>query len=147
MRWFSRLSLLWKILLSTTVAVTLLFAFTGEIVLNAVTRTMYQSLQEEVQNSFQAYTSLWLSREDMLAKVTRVLAHMQEVRLAFGTGDQATISDTAGELWARVEEANAIFLVFDPFGKFVASLGGEMPRLLPATARFLTPRRRPSPAR
>jgi signal transduction histidine kinase len=130
MRWFSRLSLLWKILLSTTVAATLLFAVTGEIVLNAVTRTMYQSLQEEVQNSFHAYTSLWLSREDMLAKVTRVLAHMQEVRLAFGTGDQATISDTAGELWARVEEANAIFLVFDPFGKFVASLGGEMPPAL-----------------
>ena len=59
MRWFSRLSLLWKILLSTTVAVTLLFAFTGEIVLNAITRTMYQSLQQEVQNSFHAYTSLW----------------------------------------------------------------------------------------
>jgi signal transduction histidine kinase len=127
MGWFSRLSLLWKILLSTTVALTLLFAFTGEIVLSAITRTMYQSLQEEVQNSFQAYTSLWLSREEMLAKVTRVLADMPEVRNAFGTGDQATISDTAGDLWARVEEANAIFLVFDPFGQFVASLGGEAP--------------------
>ena len=61
-----------------------------------------------------------------------MLAHMPEVRLAFGTGDQATISDTAGELWRKVEEANAIFLVFDPFGKYVASLGGEMP---PALAR------------
>jgi signal transduction histidine kinase len=131
MAWFSRLSLLWKILLSTTVALTLLFAFTGEIVLSAITRTMYQSLQEEVQNSFHAYTSLWLSREEMLAKVTRVFADMPEVRTAFGTGDQATISDTAGDLWGKVEEANAIFLVFDPFGQFVASLGGEA---LPALA-------------
>jgi signal transduction histidine kinase len=130
MAWFSRLSLLWKILLSTTVALTLLFAFTGEIVLNAITRTMYQSLQEEVQNSFHAYTSLWLSREDLLAKVTRVFADMPEVRMAFGTGDQATISDTAGDLWGKVEEANAIFLVFDPFGQFVASLGGEAPPAL-----------------
>jgi signal transduction histidine kinase len=130
MAWFSRLSLLWKILLSTTVALTLLFAFTGEIVLGAITRTMYQSLQEEVQNSFHAYTSLWLSREEMLAKVTRIFADMPEVRNAFGTGDQATISDTAGDLWGKVEEANAIFLVFDPFGQFVASLGGEAPPAL-----------------
>ncbi len=130
MRWFSRLSLLWKILLSTIVAVTVLFAFTGEIVLNAITRTMNQSLQGEVQNSFQAYTSLWDSRADTLDKVTRVLADMPEVRLAFGTGDQATISDTAGELWGKVSDSNAIFLVFNPFGKFVASLGGEMPPAL-----------------
>ena len=127
MRWFSRLSLLWKILLSTTVAVTVLFALTGEIVLNAITRTMYQSLQGEVQNSFHAYTSLWDSRAEMLDKVTRILAAMPQVRLAFDTGDPATISDTAGELWSKVSESNATFLVFDPFGKFVASLGGEMP--------------------
>ncbi len=127
MGWFSRLSLLWKILLSTTVAVTVLFALTGEIVLNAITRTMYQSLQGEVGNSFQAYTSLWDSRADMLDKVTRVLAVMPEVRLAFGTGDQATISDTAGEIWSKVSDSNAVFLVFNPFGELVASLGGETP--------------------
>jgi signal transduction histidine kinase len=128
--WFSRLSLLWKILLSTTVALTVLFAFTGEIVLNAITRTMYQSLQGEVQNSLDAYTSLWNTRQDMLSKITRILADMPEVRLAVGTGDQATISDVAGDLWRKVSEANAIFLVFNPFGKFVASLGGEVPKAL-----------------
>jgi signal transduction histidine kinase len=127
MGWFSRLSLLWKILLSTTVALTLLFAFTGQIVLNAITRTMYQSLEVEVQNSSNAYASLWESRAEMLDKVTRMVADMPQVRSAFSTGDQATISDTAGELWSKVSEANAIFLVFNPFGKFVASLGGEAP--------------------
>jgi signal transduction histidine kinase len=127
MGWFSRLSLLWKILLSTTVALTLLFAFTGQIVLNAITRTMYQSLEDEVKASSNAYSSLWESRAEMLDKVTRMVADMPQVRSAFSTGDQATISDTAGELWSKVSEANAIFLVFNPFGKFVASLGGEAP--------------------
>ncbi len=111
-------------------ALTVLFAFTGEIVLNAITRTMYQSLQGEVQNSLDAYTSLWNTRQEMLSKVTRILADMPEVRLAVGTGDQATISDVAGDLWRKVSDANAIFLVFNPFGKFVASLGGEMPTAL-----------------
>jgi signal transduction histidine kinase len=128
MGWFSRLSLLWKILLSTTVAVTVLFGFTGEIVLNFINSAMSQSLQGEVQNSFQAYTSLWYSREQLLAKVSSVLANMSDVRAAFSTGDQATISDTAGELWGKVSQANAIFLVFNPLNeKFIASLGGEIP--------------------
>ena len=56
---FSRLSLLAKILLSTTVAITILFAITGEIVLHNITRTMSDSLQHEVSDSFRAYTSLW----------------------------------------------------------------------------------------
>jgi hypothetical protein len=59
---FSRLSLLTKILLSTTVAITILFAITGEIVLHNITRTMSDSLRQEVQDSFRAYTSLCAPR-------------------------------------------------------------------------------------
>ena len=44
-RRFSRLSLLTKILLSTSVAVTVLFALTGELVLGHITQTMSDSLQ------------------------------------------------------------------------------------------------------
>ncbi len=130
-RWFSRLSLLWKILLSTSVAVTVLFAITGEIVLNHITRTMSDSLDEEVQASFQAYTSLWKSRAELLSSVSSILSTLPGVRLAFGTGDQATIRDTAGELWAKISQDNAIFLVTDPRGKVVASLGGAIPSSLP----------------
>src|SRR5579864_6307321 len=126
-RWFSRLSLLWKILLSTSVAVTVLFAITGEIVLNHITRTMSESLDEEVQTSFQAYTSLWKSRAEPLSSVSSILSTLPEVRLAFGTGDQATIRDTAGELWSKISKADAIFLVTDPRGKVIASLGGAIP--------------------
>ena len=98
-RWFSRLSLLWKILLSTSVAI--LFAITGEIVLNHITKTMSDTLDEEVRESFQAYTSILQSRAELLSKVTRILSTMSDVRAAFSTGDQATIRDSAGELLFR----------------------------------------------
>jgi signal transduction histidine kinase len=124
-RWFSRLSLLWKILLSTSVAVTVLFAITGEIVLSAINRTMYASLEQEVQNSFHAYTSLWQYRADMLSNTTLMLSELPQVRSAFSTGDKATISDTAGDLWRKISDANAIFLVFSPFGQYVTSVGGD----------------------
>src|SRR5580692_2428958 len=124
-RRFSRLSLLWKILLSTSVAVTILFAITGYIVLSAINRTMYASLEQEVQNSFHAYTALWNYRADMLSNTTLMLSELPQVRSAFSTGDRATISDTAGELWRKVSDANAIFLVFSEFGQYVTSLGGD----------------------
>src|SRR5437016_3219951 len=113
---FGQLSLFWKILLSTSVAVTALFAVTGWIVLDDAVQTTRVSIQEEVQASFQAYRSLWKSRADLLSSVSLILSAMSDVRAAFRTGDQATIRDTAGELWARVSEENALFLVTDPWG-------------------------------
>ena len=129
-RWFSRFSLLWKILLSTSVAVTVLFAITGEIVLNHITKTMSDGLNEEVQASFAAYTSLWKSRADLLSSISSILSTLPEVRLAFGTGDEATIQDTASELWSKISKTDAIFLVTDPRGRVIASLGGAIPAAL-----------------
>jgi signal transduction histidine kinase len=123
--WFSRLSLLWKIMLSTSVAITCLFAVTGEIVLSAINRSMYAGLEQEVQNSFHAYTSLWKYRSEMLAKASLMLSDLPQVRSAVGTGDQATIADTAGGLWGKISDADAIFMVFNPFGRYVTSIGGD----------------------
>ncbi len=67
--------------------------------------------------SFQAYRSLWSARADKLASVSLILSTMSDVRAAFNTGDQATIRDTAGELWSKVSEENALFLVTDPQGQ------------------------------
>src|SRR5579863_8306232 len=122
----SRLSLLWKILLSTSIALTLLFAITGWIVLDNATRATAQSVEEEVQSSFHAYDSLWRSRAELLASVSLVLSHMSDVRAAFGTGDEATIRDTASEVWSKVSSQDAIFLVSDPRGRVLASLGGRL---------------------
>ena len=128
---FSRLSLLSKILLSTTVAITILFAITGELVLRNITRTMSGSLQQEVAASFQAYTSLWRAKANLLLSVSRIVSNMSDVRAAFSTGDAATIQDTAGELWRKISDESAIFLVTDPLGKVIVSLGGKTDLTLP----------------
>jgi signal transduction histidine kinase len=122
-----RLPLLAKILLSTSVLITAVFAITGQIVLHDIQRTVSDSLEDEVRNSFQAYTSLFKARAELLASVSRMMASLPEVRLAFSTGDRATIVDTASELWAKVSPSNAIFLVTDPKGRPIASLGGRTP--------------------
>jgi signal transduction histidine kinase len=87
--------------------------------------TTSQGLEEEVRASLRAYESLWRSRADMLASVSLVISNMSDVRAAFSTRDQATIRDTAGELWAKISHDDAIFLVTDPQGTLVASLSGE----------------------
>jgi len=126
----SGLSLLGKILLSTSIALTLLFAITGWIVQDTATRAMSASVDDEVQASFHAYDSLWRSRAETLASLSLVLSRMSDVRAAFGTGDQATIRDTAAELWSKVSSHDAIFLVTDPRGRVLASLGGKLDNAL-----------------
>ena len=141
---FSRLSLLWKILLSTSIALTALFALMGWIVQDNATRAMSASVGDEVQASFHAYDSLWRSRAETLASISLVISRMSDVRAAFSTGDQATIRDSAGELWKQISNQDAIFLVTDPGGKVLASLGGQfgealqqdLPVVRQATASF-----------
>ncbi len=124
---FSSLALLTKILLSTSVALVVLFAITGQLGLRHIRQTVSDSLEEEVHNSFQAYTSLLKSRAELLSSVSRIMATLPEVRLAFSTGDRATIRDTAKEMWSKISPSNAMFLVTDPDGKVIASLSGRGP--------------------
>jgi signal transduction histidine kinase len=121
---FSRLSLLWKILLSTSVAITVLFAITGWMVLRNAVQTTTSTMEDEVGASFQAYQSLWEARAELLASVSLTLSQMSDVRSAFGTRDPATIRDTANELWKKLSIKNAVFLVTDAPGKVIASVGG-----------------------
>ena len=128
---FARLSLLAKILLSTTVAITILFAITGQIVLHSINRTMADSLQQELHASFQTYTSLWNAQSDLLSTVSRIIANTSDVRGLISTGDRATIEDAAGELWSKFVPADAFFLVTDPPGHIIASLGAHTELTLP----------------
>jgi signal transduction histidine kinase len=132
---FSRLSLLWKTLLSTSIAITLLFAATVWIVQHHVVESTSESLEDEVRASFRAYESLWRAHADKLASISLILSTMSDVRAAFTTGDEATIRDTAAELWSRVSEDDAMFLVTDPDGRVITSLGGNpripLPRTMP----------------
>ncbi len=119
---FSRLSLLWKILLSTSLAVTLLFALTGWIVLRNAVQTTTSTMEDEVGAGIQAYQSLWKARAGLLASVSLTLSQMSDVRSAFGTRDAATIFDTANELWKKLA-ISADLLVTDASGKVIASVG------------------------
>jgi signal transduction histidine kinase len=130
-------SLLAKILVSTSLAVTVLFAVTGWLVQRHALDATSAMLHEEVSASFRAYESLWGSRAAMLASVSRILSSMSDVRAAFGTGDRATIRDTASELWARLSDADAVFLVTDPQGDVIASLGGEPSQAITGTLDFV----------
>ncbi len=139
--WFSSLSLLPKALIVTSAAITVLLGLTGWLVLRYAVRTTSQGLEDEVRSSLHAYESLWRSRADMLASVSLVISNMSDVRAAFSTGDQATIRDTAGELWAKISHDDAIFLVTDPQGAIVASLAGatrlpDLPIVRSAAPRF-----------
>ena len=117
-------SLLWKILLSTTVAITVLLALAGWFAQDQTRAVLVRNMRGELQTSFGAYESLWQSRAATLESVSRVLSGMPDVRAAFQTNDRATIKDTAAEVWKRASQSDALFLVTDPRGEVIASLGG-----------------------
>jgi signal transduction histidine kinase len=141
---FSRLSLLWKILLPTSLVMTLAFAITGWLVQRDVVRASYTSVEEEAKASFQAYESLWKARANRLGMASEILSTMSDVRAAFSTADAATIRDTAKELWSGVSSEDAFFLVADGQGRVVASLGqpgsfapnDDLPMVRAARAQF-----------
>jgi signal transduction histidine kinase len=140
----TQLSLLWKILLSTFLTLAVLLAIAGTLVQQHVVRITSMGLEQEVQTSLQAYESLWRARSQMLSSASLLLSTMSDVRAAFSTGDRATIQDTAGELWSKVSQENAFFVVADPRGQVLASLGGtpqsaflhEMPIVVAAASSF-----------
>jgi signal transduction histidine kinase len=117
------MSLLWKILLSTSIALSLLCAVTLIIVQRHVRRITYRTLEQEVNGSFQAYDSLWRARAEKLATVSLLLSKMSDVRGLLRTNDEATIRDSVGDLWATTSDQEAFFLVTNPAGDVMASLG------------------------
>jgi len=122
---FSRLSLLWKILIPTSLVMTAAFAITGWLVQRSVVSATYAGVEEEARGSFQAYDSLWKARADLLKSVSQILSTSDVIRRAFGTGDPATIQDTAGELWSKVSSEDEFFLVSDAQGSAIARLGAS----------------------
>lgn len=123
---FARLSLLWKILLPSSLVVTLVFAVAGVIVQSSVVKTTTEGVEREARASFQAYESLWKARADRLAAISRILSNMSDVRRVFGTGDEPTIRDYTSELWGQIATEDAFFLVADPQGRVIASLGASV---------------------
>jgi signal transduction histidine kinase len=133
-----RLSLLHKIWLSSSVALTALFVITGLLMQKYALEVTSRSLQEEVMASFQAYESLWSDRMESLASVAGVISSLPHVRAAFQTQHRPTIRDAAGEIWLRVSSRvreTAFFVVTTPGGETLASMNpaetDRAPRLWP----------------
>jgi signal transduction histidine kinase len=117
-------SLFRKIVFSTSIAITFLLALAGWFAQDQARRTLLRNLESELRGSFGAYESLWQARAATLRSVSLLLSGMSDVRAAFQTNDRATINDTAAELWSKLSQSSALFLVTDPKGEIIASLGG-----------------------
>jgi signal transduction histidine kinase len=125
---FRRLSLLWKIWLSASVALTLVFGVTGLLLQRHAFETTSRSVDEAVKAGFQAYESVWRANSRMLATVASVVSSMPNVRAAFGTRDQATIRDQANEVWSTFSadlRQSAFFVVATPTGETLATFNAE----------------------
>jgi signal transduction histidine kinase len=95
-----RISLLWKIWLSTSVALTAMFAVMGYLVQEGVQYTATRSLQEEVQSSAKTYQALWEERAEVLETLAGVLSGMPATRSALEQrGGDAR--DSVAEVWSR----------------------------------------------
>jgi len=117
-------SLLWRILFSTSIAITVLFAAMGWLLQDQFVRIASATLEDEVRASFRAYESLWRARGDQLASVSLILSRLPSVRAAFSTGDGATIRDSASEVWDQLSRPETLLLVCDPQGAVIASVAG-----------------------
>ncbi|HEY7387456.1 MAG TPA: ATP-binding protein [Bryobacteraceae bacterium] len=122
------LSLLWKVLLSTSVVITALLVLTAWLMQNYLVRSASMMLEDEVAAGLRGYESLWEARAERLKSVSLILSRSPAVRAAFGTADQATIRDTAAELWDTVAPTRTIFFVTAPDGRVLASLGQSISR-------------------
>src|ERR1700732_3109571 len=121
-------SLLWRILFSTSIAITVLFAAMGWLLQDQFVRIASATLEDEVRASFRAYESLWKARGDQLASISLILSRLPSVRSAFNTGDGPTIRDSASEVWDQLARPETLFLVCDPQGVVIASVAGPQPR-------------------
>jgi signal transduction histidine kinase len=128
----SSISLLWRILFSTSLAITVLFAAMGWVLQEQFVRIASLGLAQEARASFQAYESLWRARADELATISQLLSRMPDVRAVLITRDRATIRDTAQEVWEKLARPGALYLICDPAGHVIASMGETPPGGTPA---------------
>jgi signal transduction histidine kinase len=126
----SDIPLRWRVFLATSITITAMFGLVGWALQQYVLAQADSSVRAEIRASIQSYQSVWKARTQVIAATTELMGAMSDVRAAFQTRDQQTIRDSAQELWSRVSDQSAVFLVLDPQGRLISSLGrnsGELP--------------------
>lgn len=124
-RLFGPMPLQWRVFVTTSITITAVFMLAGWFLQNYALAVADQSVRGEIRASIQAYEALWKARTQTLASATALMGAMSDVRAAFMTQDQRTIHDSAGELWSRISPESAAFVVLDPEGQVIASLGEQ----------------------
>src|ERR1700761_3865893 len=121
---FSRMPLQWRVFVATSITITFLFVLTGWVLQNYALSVADQSVRAEIRASIQAYEALWKARTQVLSAATALMGAMSDVRAAFMTRDERTIHDSVGDLWSRISDESAAFVVLDPEGQVITSSGG-----------------------
>ncbi|HEX4748208.1 MAG TPA: ATP-binding protein [Bryobacteraceae bacterium] len=120
---FSRMPLRWRLFTATSITITFLFVVAGWVLQNYALSVADESVRSEIRASIQAYEAMWKARTQVLSDTTALMGAMSDVRAAFQTGDRKTINDSASELWSRISDESAAFVVLDPEGQVITSLG------------------------
>ncbi len=118
-----KMSLPWRVFLASSITISVLFAGAGWGLQQYALSAADASVRAEVRASIQVYQALWKSRTQILSATTALMSAMSDVRAAFMTRDPKTIRDSAEELWSRVSDQSAVFLVLDAEGNLISSLG------------------------
>ena len=125
----SRIPLRWRVFAATSISITALFGAAGLFLQQYALSAADESVRAEMNASVRAYEAVWKTRTQILLSTTALMSAMSDVRAAFMTRDQETIRDSAQELWSRVSDQSAMFLVLTPEGTLIASLGNSSDRL------------------
>lgn len=123
MKLFGRMPLQWRVFVATCITITLLFVLAGWLLQEYALSVADQSVRAEIRASIQTYEALWKARTQVLSATTALMGAMSDVRAAFMTRDERTIRDSAQELWSRISDQSAAFVVLDPEGQVITSLG------------------------
>ena len=127
---FAEMPIGWRVFGATSITVTILFAAAGWGLQQYAISVADENVRSEIRASIQAYEAVWKARTQLLSATSALMGGMSDVRAAFLTRDANTIRDSAQELWSRVSDASAAFLVLDAEGHLISSLGkdsGEFP--------------------
>ncbi|MBV9155834.1 MAG: HAMP domain-containing protein [Acidobacteriaceae bacterium] len=119
----SKIPLQWRVFLATSITITILFAVAGWGLQHYALSVADESVRTGIQASIQAYEAVWKARTQVLSATSALMSTMSDVRRAFNTRDEKTIQDSAQDLWSRVSDQSAVFLVLDAQGHLIASLG------------------------
>ena len=116
-------SLVFRVLFFTSLATVVLFCASAYLLGSYALRATRSSIEDEISSSLREVELQWRTRADSLARASLLLSRMSDVRSAFLTKDVATIRDTANDMWSQVSDEPAIFLILDPEGQRLASIG------------------------